>query len=120
MMRYIIILIMVFTVSLSAQIMGFLDNFEDGSLDTLWNDELHILWDTEDYGIFHLSEQNGELNIEYTRTTDDRPWPCMYFTPPEVIDVTVTPEIAIKIKTGLNTMIYGIIPMSLTVPHCNR
>jgi len=94
----------VFLLSWSAvfgQITGFIDDFQDGSVDTTWNGTTCRLWDTEDTSIFHISEGDGILNIGYVRKSTDRIWPCMFFTPPENIDVSVNPQISIKIKSDV-------------------
>lgn len=87
--------------TLFGQITGFIDDFQDGSVDTTWNGTVSRLWDTEDTSIFHISEGNGVLSIGYVRKSADRSWPCMFFTPPENMDVSVNPQISIKIKSDV-------------------
>ena len=96
-----IFLLMLFAQALFGQITGFIDDFENGSVDTTWGETLHRLWDTEDTSIFHISEDNGVLTIGYDRKSTDRAWPCMFFTPPENIDVSVNPQVSIKIRSDV-------------------
>ena len=98
----IVCLLLIFTLPLFSQITGFTDDFEDGSLDTTWNGQVYTLWDTEDSTIFHLSEGEGLLRIDYTRTASDRDWPVFFITPPENIDVSVNPEVTLKIKSDVS------------------
>ncbi len=88
-------------VTLFGQITGFIDDFQNGSVDTTWGGTVYRLWDTEDTSIFHISESGGRLEIGYVRKSTDRSWPCMFFTPPEDIDVSVNPQISLKIKTDV-------------------
>jgi len=94
-------LLMLCGATLFGQITGFIDDFQDGSVDTTWNGTVYRLWDTEDTSIFHISEGNGVLSIGYVRKSTDRSWPCMFFTPPEIMDVSVNPQISIKIKSDV-------------------
>jgi hypothetical protein len=84
-----------------SQLTGFFDDFEDGSLDTLWNESLHTLWKADHPGTFGLSEQDGTLNIAYTRTAESAEWDNFNFTPPEEIDVSANPVITLKIKSDV-------------------
>ncbi|MFA7711090.1 MAG: DUF5060 domain-containing protein, partial [Candidatus Neomarinimicrobiota bacterium] len=95
-----ILILLLSTISLWAQIPGFSDDFEDGKLDTLWNESLDTLWHADWYpGIFTLTESEGILQIAYSRTVNDDEWPAFYFTPPENINVAVNPKIVLEIKS---------------------
>jgi len=97
-----ILLILLSAIALCAQIPDFRDDFEDGKLDTLWNEDLDTLWHADWYpGIFTLTESEGILQIAYSRTVDDGDWPAFYFTPPENINVAVNPKIVLEIKSDV-------------------
>ena len=127
-MKKSILIIMLSTISLFGQIPGFTDDFEDGSLDTLWNDSLMTLWHSDWYpDIFNLTESEGVLEVAYDRKSTDSDWPAFYFTPPEVINVAHNPKIVIEIKSDI-TINFAIKPVytngkdnyqSTTVPGSN-
>ena len=86
--KWLPIILIIFYFPLEAQILGFVDDFENCSLDTTWKGELKTLWGDDWYpGIFTLSEQGGFLKIAYDRKSSDGEWPAFYFTPPELISV---------------------------------
>ena len=77
-MKKSILIIMLSTISLFGQIPGFTDDFEDGSLDTLWNDSLMTLWHSDWYpSIFNLTESEGVLEVAYDRKSTDSDWPAL-------------------------------------------
>ena len=82
---------------------GFFDDFEDGSVDTIWNDSIHTLWKADHPGTFGISEDSGFLNIAYTRTAESGEWDNFNFTPPDSIDVSANPVIILKIKSDVAT-----------------
>ena len=88
---------------LYSQLTGFYDDFEDGSLDTLWNASIDTLWKADHPGTFGLTESDGYLNIAYTRTAESWEWDNFNFTPPEMIDVSANPFITLKIKSDVAT-----------------
>jgi hypothetical protein len=100
--RWLPIILILFCLPLKAQILGFVDDFENGSLDTTWNGVVDTLWGTWDPGIFNLSEQDGFLKIAYTRTSADRDWPAFYFDAPELIRVDHNPKIILSIRSDVN------------------
>ena len=101
--RWLPIILILFCLPLEAQILGFVDDFENGSLDTTWKGELKTLWGDDWYpGIFTLSEQGGFLKIAYNRKSSDGEWPAFYFTPPELISVNHNPKIILSIRSDVN------------------
>lgn len=90
-------------VPLFSQLTGFLDDFEDGSVDTLWNASEHTLWIADHPGTFGITESEGYLNLAYTRTAESWEWDNFNFTPPEMINVSATPFITLKIKSDITT-----------------
>jgi hypothetical protein len=84
-----------------SQLTGFYDNFEDGSVDTLWNASVHTLWKADHTATFGITENNGFLNIAYTRTAESGIWDDFNFTPPEEINVSNNPVITLKIKSDV-------------------
>jgi len=94
-----ITILLVLAVPLFSQIPGFTDDFEDGTLDITWNGEVDTLWWNDWYpNVFNLSEVDGYLKIDYTRS-GVADWPAFYFIPPENIDVSINPKIILSIKS---------------------
>lgn len=81
------------------QITEFTDNFEDGRLDTTWNGENHLLWSSNSEEIYALSEQNGELVIDYNRTSATGT--IFTFSPPEQMDISENPRIKLSVRTSV-------------------
>ncbi len=88
---------------LFSQANGFFDDFEDGSLDTLWNSAIHTLWKADPPATFGITETGGFLNIVYNRSAESGAWDNFNFTPPEPIDVSNNPMITLKIKSDVPT-----------------
>jgi len=97
----IMVLFLIFSINLFAQITVFTDDFEDSSLDTTWNGATHTLWRADHPATFGLSESNGTLQIDYDRTASSGAWDNFNFTPPEEIDVSANPQITLKIKSDV-------------------
>ncbi|MEN8202664.1 MAG: DUF5060 domain-containing protein [Bacteroidota bacterium] len=98
-----ILLALLITGPLFSQSMGFYDDFEDGSVDTLWNGSSYTLWKADHTGTFGISESEGYLNIAYSRTAESGIWDNFNFTPPREIDVAENPHITLKIKSDVAT-----------------
>ena len=96
-------LLLLLSITGFSQLNTFYDDFEDGSLDTLWNDSIHTLWVAGHPLTFGLSESGGHLNIAYERTAESDQWDNFNFTPPEQIDVSGNPVIILKIKSEVAT-----------------
>jgi hypothetical protein len=86
---------------LFSQSAGFYDDFEDGSLDTIWNGSTHTLWRADHPETFVISESEGYLHIGYDRSAGSGPWDNFNFTPPDSIDVSKNPVITLKIKSDV-------------------
>ena len=87
--------IMIFiTSSLSAQVTGFIDDFNDGNIDG---------WVADHSQTFQLSNENGALKIHYTRTSASSAWDNYNFTPSQTINITSNPVITFNIKSDVNT-----------------
>lgn len=99
--KYVAILMILLTLPLYSQISSFTDDFEDGRVDTVWNGTNITLWKADHPRTFRISEQNGVMKIEYTRTSESDEWDNFNFTPPENIDVANNPEITLKIKSDV-------------------
>ena len=63
-------LFMLISLPLFSQLSGFFDDFEDGSVDTIWNDSTYTLLMADHPGTFGITENDGFLNIAYTRTAE--------------------------------------------------
>jgi len=103
--RWLTIIVVLFTLPIKAQILGFVDDFENGSLDTTWNGTVNTLWYNDWYPtIFNLTESEGILQVAYNRTPADSiyPWPAFYFEPPEVIRVDHNPKIILSIRSDVD------------------
>ena len=94
---------MLISLPLFSQLSGFFDDFEDGSVDTIWNDSTYTLWMADHPGTFGITENDGFLNIAYTRTAESGIWDDFNFTPPEQIDVSNNPVITLKIRSDVAT-----------------
>ncbi|MFH0757970.1 MAG: DUF5060 domain-containing protein [Bacteroidota bacterium] len=99
----IVAILILATGPLFSQANGFFDDFEDGKVDTLWNETLHTLWIADHPATFGITESDGFLNIAYTRTAGSAAWDNFNFTPPEQIDVTNNPKITLKIRSDVAT-----------------
>jgi hypothetical protein len=84
-----------------SQSSGFFDDFEDGSVDTLWDGSIHTLWKADHPETFGISEKDGYLYIEYTRSAGSGEWDNFNFTPPDSINVSENPVITLKIKSSV-------------------
>lgn len=80
---------------LSAQSTGFLDDFNDNTLNG---------WEVpQTTGTFTLTEADSVLRIDYNRTGESWEWDNFNFTPLEVIDVTANPYITVRVKSNVIT-----------------
>ncbi len=86
-----------------AQITSFFDDFENNSIDTLWQGETHTLWVTDYASTYDIGESNGVLSIDYTRTGDTGANANFKFIPPEQIDISENPRFGFKLKSNVNT-----------------
>lgn len=86
-----------------AQITSFFDDFEDNSVDTLWEGETHTLWTTSFASTYEISETSGVLNIDYTRSNDTGANDNFRFIPPEGIDISENPRFGFMIKSNVST-----------------
>lgn len=82
---------------------GFEDNFEDQSVDTTIDGSTYTLWQSSDQQYYTIDERDGVLNITYSRNGREGGDEFVIFKPPEEIDVTATPYIAIDIKSDEST-----------------
>ncbi len=89
--------------TVSSQIFGFVDDFEDSSLDTLWEGETHTLWSVGGLNTYNLTESNGVLGISYSRNSNSGLNDSFQFTPPSGIDVTDNPKLRFFIKSDVST-----------------
>lgn len=87
------------------QITEFVDDFEDGSLDTTWNGETKELWYTNAEELYTLNELNGVLEIDYNRTSSTGGIFTMML--PEPVDMSDNPRIKLSVRTP--------VPFSLTL-----
>lgn len=81
------------------------DDFEDDIVDNRWN--------SGGSGVYKFIEQNGVLQITYSRTQDNSSYEAFVFWPSEKIDVSGNPEISIKIKSDTE------IPIALKPTYSN-
>lgn len=98
-----LIIILFAPLAASSQITGFTDDFEDASVDTLWNAKVHTLWNTISPDTYSLTEQNGVLEIGYTRDSNSGVNDHIRFIPPEGVDISANPRASIRIKSSVNT-----------------
>lgn len=98
-----LIIILFVPLTASSQITGFIDDFEDASIDTLWNGQAHTLWNNISPGTYSLTEQNGVLEIGYTRDSNSGANDHIRFIPPEGIDISDNPRASVRIKSSVNT-----------------
>ncbi|SMO93307.1 Por secretion system C-terminal sorting domain-containing protein [Gracilimonas mengyeensis] len=85
-----------------AQISLFLDDFEDGSTDTLWNDRERTLWYSPS-DTYTLNETGGVLQINYNRTSESSGSDALVFTPPEDVDVSESLSLRFSLKSDIAT-----------------
>lgn len=98
-----ILLFLLISTTVSAQINGFTDDFSNGSLDTLWNGSSKTLWNTNSDNTFSLSEGNGVFSINYSRNNESTDNDFFRFTAPEKIDVSETPKIRFSIRSTISS-----------------
>ena len=89
-----------FTSFVMAQSDGFSDNFEDGSLDTTWEGSSRTLWNVVADNIYSLNEENGILEIDYTRNSETTG--IFTLTLPEPIDASENPRIKISVRSPIS------------------
>ena len=82
----------------NAQRGGFIDNFEDGSPDIiLRNGDKVKLWDTDSPGTYKLKENNGILQIEYSKNNGSGSNDCFSLNPPRRINFSSNPHIKVSV-----------------------
>jgi len=91
--RIVTILFMTFVLIANIQASRFTDDFEDDSVDTRWN--------PGGSGVYTFIEQNGTLQINYSRSSDNSAYEAFVFWPSEKIDVSAYPQISMKIKSDV-------------------
>ncbi len=99
----IVVFLLLATSPLFSQANGFFDDFEDGTVDTLWNNTIHTLWKADHPATFGITESEGYLNIVYNRSAESAAWDNFNFTPPQPIDVSDNPKITLKIRSDVAT-----------------
>ena len=93
-----------------AQQNGFSDDFEDGSFEFSSPDSRRprppvTIWSTVTPGTYGLTEQNGVLHIDYSRTAGVGAFDRFTFTPPGNIDVSDNPRIRVSVKSSVTTVL---------------
>jgi len=93
-----------------AQRRGFIDDFEDGSFEFMITNTRRprppvTIWETITPGTYGLSEQNGVLRIDYSRTSGIGAFDRFTFTPPREINVSDNPSIRISVKSSVATVL---------------
>ncbi len=91
--------------AIAQNLTGFVDTFDNGSLDTLWSGSRVPLWVADFTHTFSLEESGGVLNIQYTRDAQSDQWDQFYFQPPDSIDVSQNPTITVDVKSNVTTLI---------------
>ena len=89
------ILFLGFSIDLSAQVTGFVDDFNDGNING---------WVSDHSATFQLSHSDNALKIKYTRTSSSGLWDNFNFTPPSTININSKPIITFSIKSNVNTV----------------
>ncbi|MDG5766355.1 DUF5060 domain-containing protein [Balneolales bacterium ANBcel1] len=82
---------------------GFFDTFDRPSPDTVWNGEVHPLWQTSAPQTYQLATGDGALVIEYTRTGQSGANDGFTFTPPRPIDASETPRVYLTVRSDIDT-----------------
>ncbi|NOZ61693.1 MAG: T9SS type A sorting domain-containing protein, partial [Calditrichaeota bacterium] len=90
-----IIFFLIFTTTVSAQITGFVDDFNDNIL-TGWEVPANQPY------TYELTEQNGVLQVTYHRVAQSWEWDNFNFIPP-IINVANTPYISLEVKSNIGT-----------------
>ena len=93
---FLAVLMLVFPFTTTAQITGFMEDFNDNIL-TGWQvppDQLYT---------FEIYEQDSLLKIVYHRVTESWEWDNINFIPPQLIDLSNKPQISVKAKSDVIT-----------------
>ncbi len=88
----IVISLWIAATALEAQVTGYKDDFNDGLLSG---------WEMPHPATFSLSESDGVLRIDYTRTASSWEWDNFNFIPAHIIDLAGRPVISLKIKSSV-------------------
>ena len=97
MLYKILLLLVICSSSVFAQISEYTDDFEDGIL-TGWSI-------SEDHKrTFELTEESGMLKIDYHRTSISEEWDVFILILPQNVDVTDNPQITLDIKSDVSTV----------------
>ncbi|MBN2279588.1 MAG: DUF5060 domain-containing protein [Candidatus Marinimicrobia bacterium] len=95
-MKKILLFLTIFYFSVWAQSTAYFDDFNDRIIS-------HWTVGSGDQTTYELTEQDGALSINYHRVADTSEWHNVNFMPSEMIDVSVTPEIFLRIKSSVET-----------------
>ncbi len=90
------IIVFTFSISVTAQVTGFIDDFNDGSIEG---------WKADHERTFQLTNENNTLKVNYTRTSSSEPWDNFNFTPPQTIDISGKPIITFSVKSDIYTVL---------------
>ena len=88
-----------FTTSLTAQVNGFVENFDDNILSG-WE-----VPSSQTGGTFTLTEADSVLKIDYNRNSGSWEWDNFNYTPQDIIDATNNPYITLRAKSDINTVL---------------
>ncbi len=107
---FLIVLIGLISYNGVAQRVGYSDNFENGSLEfTFRNNQGNrppfIIWGTETPGTYDMTESNGVLKIEYSKTDGIGAFDRFTFHPFRAIGVTGNPRIQLRLKSDIDVIL---------------
>ncbi|MGW8315036.1 MAG: DUF5060 domain-containing protein [Bacteroidales bacterium] len=91
-----------------AQLRGYVDDFEDGSLAFTWRSRQserppYLLWRTVTPRTYGLSESEGVLLIDYVREKDVGAFDKFTFKPFRPVSVESNPRIQIRVRSDIHT-----------------
>ncbi|MBN2354494.1 hypothetical protein JXO59_00190, partial [candidate division KSB1 bacterium] len=82
--------------TVSAQLTGYWEDFNDNSLSG---------WEMPNPETFYLTEADGVLQIDYTRTASSWEWDNFNYAPPQAIDIAGAPFISVKAKSDVASVL---------------
>ena len=111
MLRYKLMLLILMTLSIQqgiSQRRGYIDNFEDGTLEFMWrrtqnNRPPYKLWRTVTPVTYGISEADGVLKIDYSRTEGVGAFDKFTFKPFRAMDVSSNPRIQVQVRSEMET-----------------
>jgi hypothetical protein len=111
MLRYTLMLLILLILSIHngmSQRRGFIDDFEDGTLEFTWrrgqnNRPPVLLWGTVTPVTYGLSEADGVLKIDYSRNEGVGAFDKFTFNPLRAIDVNSNPRIQVQVRSEVGT-----------------